>query len=297
MFCGQGLSTELGAFVAGVMLSATDQQEHCLALLEHLKQFFLSLFVSSIGLVISPTFLAQHLRVLAGGLVLTIACKTILARPDARASSEYKNQVQTTKLWQMLCSTSCPLSHTWWPVHDRVQGSKLSASLLVSLQRVGRRSARWCGCSATRYGRRWRWGSAWRRSASLRLCCCRWPATRGCWRTRCTCCSWVRAGPCCAPRPHFACSTKLLLCWPATRAAGRTGNMLLVGAHLDSVQALSTNTAPCHSFRECVLFLARMASGLHTHHVWEASSMTGFAVIFVDMCSMAGKALAECQEG
>ena len=49
-------------------------------LLEHLKQFFLSLFVSSIGLVISPTFLAQHLRVLAGGLVLTIACKTILAR-------------------------------------------------------------------------------------------------------------------------------------------------------------------------------------------------------------------------
>jgi len=67
--------------VAGVMLSATDQQEHCLAQLEHLKQFFLSLFVSSIGLVISPTFLAQHLRVLAGGLLLTIACKTILARP------------------------------------------------------------------------------------------------------------------------------------------------------------------------------------------------------------------------
>jgi len=80
----QGLSTELGAFVAGVMLSATDQQEHCLMLLEHLKQFFLSLFVSSIGLVISPTFLAQHLRVLAGGLVLTIACKTILARRMAR---------------------------------------------------------------------------------------------------------------------------------------------------------------------------------------------------------------------
>jgi len=67
--------------VAGVMLSATDQQEHCLAQLEHLKQFFLSLFVSSIGLVISPTFLAQHLRVLAGGLLLTIACKTVLARP------------------------------------------------------------------------------------------------------------------------------------------------------------------------------------------------------------------------
>ena len=125
---GQGLSTELGAFVAGVMLSATDQQEHCLAQLEHLKQFFLSLFVSSIGLVISPTFLAQHLRVLAGGLVLTIACKTILARPCARASSTYKNQVQTTKLWQMSCSTSYPLSHTWWPVQHRVQSLKFLTS-------------------------------------------------------------------------------------------------------------------------------------------------------------------------
>ncbi len=73
------------------MLSATDQQEHCLAQLEHLKQFFLSLFVSSIGLVISPTFLAQHLRVLAGGLLLTIACKTILARP-APSPSEQNHQ-------------------------------------------------------------------------------------------------------------------------------------------------------------------------------------------------------------
>ena len=38
----QGLSTELGAFVAGVMMSATEQQEGTLHQLEPLKQFFLS---------------------------------------------------------------------------------------------------------------------------------------------------------------------------------------------------------------------------------------------------------------
>lgn len=125
---GQGLSTELGAFVAGVMLSATDQQEHCLAQLEHLKQFFLSLFVSSIGLVISPTFLAQHLRVLAGGLVLTIACKTILARPGACAAAHTRYRFRPQNLWQIPRSTSCPLSHTWWPVQHRVQDSKFETA-------------------------------------------------------------------------------------------------------------------------------------------------------------------------
>lgn len=74
----QGLSTELGAFVAGVMMSATEQQENTLHQLEPLKQFFLSLFICSTGLIMSPTFLAQHLRVLAGGLVVTVLSKTVL---------------------------------------------------------------------------------------------------------------------------------------------------------------------------------------------------------------------------
>ena len=76
----QGLSTELGAFVAGVMMSATEQQENTLHQLEPLKQFFLSLFICSTGLIMSPKFLAQHLRVLAGGLVVTVLSKTVLVR-------------------------------------------------------------------------------------------------------------------------------------------------------------------------------------------------------------------------
>ncbi|DBA65688.1 TPA: hypothetical protein ACH3X2_002741 [Trebouxia sp. C0005] len=73
-----GLSSELGAFVAGVMLSSTDQQEHCLSQLTSIRHFFMSLFISTTGLVMSPRFLLQHLPVLAGGVVVCIICKTCL---------------------------------------------------------------------------------------------------------------------------------------------------------------------------------------------------------------------------
>ena len=62
------------------MMSATEQQENTLHQLEPLKQFFLSLFICSTGLIMSPKFLAQHLRVLAGGLVVTVLSKTVLVR-------------------------------------------------------------------------------------------------------------------------------------------------------------------------------------------------------------------------
>mmetsp|Transcript_4045 Transcript_4045/g.11724 ORF Transcript_4045/g.11724 Transcript_4045/m.11724 type:complete len:673 (-) Transcript_4045:1075-3093(-) len=73
-----GLSTELGAFVAGVMLSATDQQEHALHQLEQVKGFFMSLFIASTGLVMSPRFLAAHLPVLAAGVFLVVLGKGVL---------------------------------------------------------------------------------------------------------------------------------------------------------------------------------------------------------------------------
>lgn len=73
-----GLSTELGAFIAGVMLSTTDQQENALHQLEQVKAFFMSLFIASTGLVMSPRFLAAHLPVLAGGVLLVVVCKGVL---------------------------------------------------------------------------------------------------------------------------------------------------------------------------------------------------------------------------
>ncbi|KAL4443410.1 hypothetical protein ABPG75_011147 [Micractinium tetrahymenae] len=74
----QGVSAELGAFVAGVMLSATEQQETVLHHLEPVTQFFLALFISSTGLVLSPMFLLHHLPLLAVGATLVIISKTIL---------------------------------------------------------------------------------------------------------------------------------------------------------------------------------------------------------------------------
>ena len=48
------------------MLSATEQQEHILHHLENVKAFFMALFIASTGLVMSPSFLMQHLKILAG---------------------------------------------------------------------------------------------------------------------------------------------------------------------------------------------------------------------------------------
>ena len=60
------------------MLSSTDQQEHCLSQLTSIRHFFMSLFISTTGLVMSPRFLLQHLPVLAGGVLVCIICKTCL---------------------------------------------------------------------------------------------------------------------------------------------------------------------------------------------------------------------------
>lgn len=74
----QGISAELGAFVAGIMLSATEQQETILHHLEPVTQFFLALFISSTGMVLSPVFLIDHLLVLAAGALVIIVSKTVL---------------------------------------------------------------------------------------------------------------------------------------------------------------------------------------------------------------------------
>ena len=74
----QGISSEVGAFVAGVMLTATDQQEVMLHQLEPVSRFFLALFISSTGLVLSPRFLLHHLPVLAMGVMVVIIAKTCL---------------------------------------------------------------------------------------------------------------------------------------------------------------------------------------------------------------------------
>ncbi|GMH40458.1 hypothetical protein BSKO_08362 [Bryopsis sp. KO-2023] len=71
-----GLSHELGAFIAGAMLSASDQHEYTVKAIDGVRTMFTALFITSIGLVMSPRFLFEHLGVLAVGTGAVVVCKT-----------------------------------------------------------------------------------------------------------------------------------------------------------------------------------------------------------------------------
>ena len=45
-----------------------------------IKSFFISLFIASTGLVMSPVFLALHLPILTAGLILVVISKTVVVR-------------------------------------------------------------------------------------------------------------------------------------------------------------------------------------------------------------------------
>ena len=73
-----GISAEFGSFMAGAALSATEFQESTLSAVEPTAHLFLALFVASTGLTIPPAFLSEHILVLASGVTLIIAAKTLL---------------------------------------------------------------------------------------------------------------------------------------------------------------------------------------------------------------------------
>jgi predicted Kef-type K+ transport protein len=73
-----GISGELGAFLAGVLLSSTEQQEAVLAAVQPASYLFLALFVASTGLTIPPSFLAEHFLVLTAGTLTIVIAKSLL---------------------------------------------------------------------------------------------------------------------------------------------------------------------------------------------------------------------------
>jgi len=73
-----GVSAELGAFLAGVLLSVTDQQETIMGAVEPVGHLFLALFIASTGLTIPPAFIAEHLLVLAAVVAVVVTAKTLL---------------------------------------------------------------------------------------------------------------------------------------------------------------------------------------------------------------------------
>eukprot|EP00210_Caulerpa_lentillifera_P001243 g1199.t1 len=73
-----GLSHELGAFVAGCMLSSSQQVPVAVKAIEGAKNIFMTLFMASIGLLMSPTFLLEHVIILTCSVIAIIFCKTVI---------------------------------------------------------------------------------------------------------------------------------------------------------------------------------------------------------------------------
>lgn len=73
-----GVSRELGAVISGAMVSSTDQHDYAVKTIDGVRNLFTALFISSIGLVMSPTFMWEHIGVLAIGTAVVVVAKTMI---------------------------------------------------------------------------------------------------------------------------------------------------------------------------------------------------------------------------
>jgi len=76
-----GLSIEMGAFVAGLMIAEIDYADQALAKMIPLRDTFASLFFASIGMLINPVTLWQNLGVIIGLVALVMIGKAVVILP------------------------------------------------------------------------------------------------------------------------------------------------------------------------------------------------------------------------
>jgi monovalent cation:H+ antiporter-2, CPA2 family len=79
-----GLSIEMGAFVAGLMISEVEYADQTLSYVEPVRDIFASLFFASIGMLIDPVFLWNHLELILGLVALVLIGKFIIITPIVR---------------------------------------------------------------------------------------------------------------------------------------------------------------------------------------------------------------------
>ncbi|MUH01641.1 sodium:calcium exchanger [Scytonema sp. UIC 10036] len=79
-----GLSIEMGAFVAGLMISEVEYADQTLSYVEPLRDIFASLFFASIGMLIDPVFLWNNLELILGLVALVFVGKLIIITPLVR---------------------------------------------------------------------------------------------------------------------------------------------------------------------------------------------------------------------
>ncbi|WP_043937872.1 cation:proton antiporter [Planktothrix rubescens] len=76
-----GLSTEMGAFVAGLMISEVEYSDQTLDYVEPLRDICAAAFFVSIGILIDPTFLWNNLPLILGLVSLVFVGKSLIITP------------------------------------------------------------------------------------------------------------------------------------------------------------------------------------------------------------------------
>ncbi|MDX2240756.1 MAG: cation:proton antiporter [Leptolyngbyaceae cyanobacterium bins.302] len=76
-----GLSIEMGAFVAGLMISDVEYSDQTLTYVEPLRDIFASLFFAAIGMLIDPVFLWNNLELILGLVTLVFIGKFLIVTP------------------------------------------------------------------------------------------------------------------------------------------------------------------------------------------------------------------------
>ncbi|MEA5464216.1 cation:proton antiporter [Leptothoe sp. PORK10 BA2] len=76
-----GLSIEIGAFAAGLMIAEIDYADHALSRFLPLRDTFACLFFTSIGMLIDPQILIQNAGIILGLVALTMVGKALIVLP------------------------------------------------------------------------------------------------------------------------------------------------------------------------------------------------------------------------
>ena len=80
-----GLSIEMGAFVAGLMISEVEYADQTLTYVEPLRDIFATLFFAAIGMLIDPIFLWNNLELILGLVALVLVGKFLIVTPLVKA--------------------------------------------------------------------------------------------------------------------------------------------------------------------------------------------------------------------
>ncbi|MGL5081017.1 MAG: cation:proton antiporter [Microcoleaceae cyanobacterium] len=76
-----GLSIEMGAFIAGLMVAEIDYSDQALARILPLRDTFASLFFASIGMLINPVVLIQNIGIILGLVMMVMLGKALIIFP------------------------------------------------------------------------------------------------------------------------------------------------------------------------------------------------------------------------